>query len=426
MPDPRTSPAFLASLVQGLNRRQVLHLGLRAGLTSPVIAALMRDAPEATAAQEEASPAAATSSGTFTVLATGAIATLDPHAAYDNQASMLFLGAYEMLLRLNGESTSEFAPMLAESWDASEDQQTYTFHLAPNALFHDGTPCDAQAVKDSFTRFLQMGQGPVNVIARFVNDPNQMTVVDPATIQFTFDRPEPLFLAAMSSEYGPLVVNAGLVAEYKAEDDPFAHEWFSQNMVGTGPYQLTENEPNSYIALERFADYHGGWAGNHFDQIVMRIVEEGATRRQLLESGEADGAAFSLTAEDVTALQDNPDVQVLIYPSTAVGWTHMNAPRLRTPEARQGFSYAFPYDAVIESVYQGLLARSGPAARHRARPRPRGLPLPDRSDEGERAHPRRRLPGGRRLRLRLPRRGAAGSDRGAALPGQRGRDGLHA
>ena len=51
---------------------------------------------------------------------------------------------------------------------------------------------------------------------------------------------------------------------------------------------MTENEPNSHIALEWFDGYHGGWAGNHFDQIVMRIVEEGATRRQLLESGEAD------------------------------------------------------------------------------------------------------------------------------------------
>ena len=58
------------------------------------------------------------------MLATGAIATLDPHAAYDNQALMLFLGAYEMLLRLKGKSTSEFAPMLAESWEVSEDQST--------------------------------------------------------------------------------------------------------------------------------------------------------------------------------------------------------------------------------------------------------------------------------------------------------------
>src|SRR5215211_720602 len=333
---PRSSEieSIVRPVAGTLNRRQMLSLGLRLGLSTPVIAGMMTTAPEAQAAAQDATPSseAAQSSGTFTVLATGAIATLDPHVAYDNQASMLFLGAYEMLLRLNGESTSEFAPMLAESWETSEDQLTYTFHIAPNALFHDGTLCDA----------------------------NQMEVVDPATIQFTFERPEPLFLAAMASEYGPLVLNAKLVEEHKTEDDPFASEWFSQNMVGTGPYRMTENEPNSHVALEWFDGYHGGWAGNHFDRIVMRIVEEGATHRQLLESGEADAATTSLTPEDVTALQDNPDLQVLIYNSTAVGWAHMNAPRLKTPEARQGFSYAFPYDAVKDSVYQGLLERSGP------------------------------------------------------------------
>jgi peptide/nickel transport system substrate-binding protein len=227
------------------------------------------------------------------VLATGAIATLDPHAAYDNQASMLFLGAYEMLLRLKGESTSEFTPMLAESWERSEDQTTYTFRLAPDA--------------------------------RFVSNPNQMTVLDPAKIQFSFDRPKSLFLAAIALEYGPLVLNATPEEEYKTKDDPFAPEWFAQNIVGTGPYRMTENEPNSCIALEWFDSDHGGWAGNHFDHIVMRIVEEGATRRHLLESGEADAAAFSLTPEDVTALQENPELH---YPSTAVGWAPMNAPRL--------------------------------------------------------------------------------------------------
>ena len=78
-------------------------------------------------------------------------------------------------------------------------------------------------MKDSFTRFLEMGQGPVNVIARFVQDPNQMEVVDPADHPVQpRQRPQPLFLAAMASEYGPLVVNAKLVEEHKTEDDPFA------------------------------------------------------------------------------------------------------------------------------------------------------------------------------------------------------------
>ena len=175
--------------------------------------------------------------------------------------------------------------MLAESWEVSEDQSTYTFMLAPGATFHDGTPCDAEAVKGSFARFLLQGGGPVNVISRFVQDPEQMEVVDATTIRFNLGRPQPLFLAAMASEYGPFIVNPKAVEANKTEEDPFAHQWLQDNTAGGGPYRVTEYVPNERVVLERFADYHKGWDGNQFDQILIRVVPENGTRRQLIENG---------------------------------------------------------------------------------------------------------------------------------------------
>jgi len=52
--------------------------------------------------------------------------------------------------------------------------------------------------------------------------------------------------------------------------------------------------------------------------------------------------------------------QVIRYSTTRVNHVFMNVPRLRTPEARQGFSYAFPYDDVVQGAFKGLLKRSGP------------------------------------------------------------------
>jgi peptide/nickel transport system substrate-binding protein len=237
-----------------------------------------------------------------------------------------------------------------------------TFKIAPNAMFYDGSPADAQAVKDSFTRFMELDTGPVTVIKRFMSTPEQMEVVDATTITFTLDRPSPLFLPAMASEYGPLVVNPRMVEANKTEDDPWAHEWFLLNASGTGPYMLQENIPTEQVIMTKFDGYHGGWERPHFDEIIVRIVPEVATRRQLLETGGADAASQNLTPDDVDALKSNPDLQVLTYESTAVYWVIMNAPRLLTPAARQGFSYAFPYDDVVDSVYRGLLTRSGPLA----------------------------------------------------------------
>jgi peptide/nickel transport system substrate-binding protein len=362
--DPRVRRLLADARAGRLSRRQVLSAGLRLGLASPAILGLMAAAPNVAAGPAPVSPRrllrTQEGSGALTIIIGGWPPNLDPHYAYDNLASMLFLGTYEMLIQYKGESTDEYEPMLAESWEANEDGSTYTFKLAPNALFHNGDPCDAAAVKAAFERFLLQGAGPVNVISRFVETPEQIVVVDPTTIRFDLGRPQPLFLPAMAAEYGPFVVNTRFVEEHKTDDDPWAHEWFRENMIGTGPYQQQELMPDERVVLTRFEDYHRGWTGTEFAEIVVRIVPENATRRQLLERGEADASTFDLTPDDVEAMKSNPDLQVLTYPSTAVGWTIMNAPRLKTADARKGFSYAFPYDEVVNGAYKGLLKRTGP------------------------------------------------------------------
>src|SRR3712207_7404913 len=80
--------------------------------------------------------------------------------------------------------------MLAETWEQNVDASVYTFHLSPRAIFQDGSPCDAAAVKASFTRFLGLGALPVNIIRRFVQDPAQMAVLDRHTIRFDLGRPD--------------------------------------------------------------------------------------------------------------------------------------------------------------------------------------------------------------------------------------------
>ena len=351
-----------------ISRRDVLTTGLRLGLSSAAILSLMAVAREASAAPSGAvnpralRPQEGQPTGTFTMIRDGGAPDLDPHSAYDNAAAAILLGCYDMLIQFKGESTTEYEPMLATSWEASPDNSTFTFTIPAGVTFHSGDPCTAQTVKDSFTRFLEMGLGPVNVISRFVSDAGQIEVVDDVTVRFNLGRPQPLFLSAMASSYGPFVVNPAAVDANKTDDDPFAHEWMLNNADGTGPYQLVENSVNEQVILTKFEGYHGGWDRPHFEELVVRIVPESATRRQLIENGEADATVENLNPEDYAALEANPDVTVLSLPSTAVYWVMMNAPRLKAPAARQGFSYAFPYDDVVAGAYGGRIARSGPVA----------------------------------------------------------------
>jgi peptide/nickel transport system substrate-binding protein len=265
-----------------------------------------------------------------------------------------------MLVRYKGDSTEVVEPFLAESFEANEDNTLFTFTLPENVLFHDGTVCDAQAVKDSMIRFRRLEMGPYIVLQRFVDDPeSQIEVVDARTVTFSMTRPQPLFLAAMASSYGPFVVSPAAWAENATEDDPWAHEFISFNAVGTGPYRLVENITTELVRFEKFDEYHRGWEGPHFSEVVMRVVNENSTRRQLLEEGTSDAITSLLTGEDVQALSENPNLNTMIYPTTRVNWAILNAIRLGV-DARRGLSYAFPYDEVIEGSYSGMLERSGP------------------------------------------------------------------
>jgi peptide/nickel transport system substrate-binding protein len=367
MSDANFEQMMRAARIGRLSRREVLERGLKLGMSTAAISALMAAAPEVGAAPLPATMRMLTRSqdqttGTFTIIGDEASPDLDPHSAYSNSAARILVGTHETLIMLKGESTTEFEPVLAESWEASSDNSTFTFKIPAGVTFQDGDPCTAESVRASFERFLLMGMGPVNVISRFMPDPAWMEVVDDQTITFNLGQPQPLFLSAIASAYGPFIVNTKYVEENKTDDDPWAHEYYLNGTPGTGPYQLTENDVTQRVTLEKYDGYHGGWDRPHFDTIVIRIVDEIATRRQLVENGEGDALDQSLTPEDYEAMKTNPDLQVLSNPSTAVFWSIMNSPRLKTPGVRQGFSYAFPYDEIKDGVYKGLITRSGPIA----------------------------------------------------------------
>ncbi len=181
-----------------ISRRGLLDAGLKYGISTSAIIGLMAAAPESAGAAPASQPRrqsarAANDATTFTYLRDGGWPDLDPHSAYENGAAAIIWQIYDMLIQYKGDSTTDYDPMLAESWEASSDNSTFTFKLHANVTFHDGDPCTAQSVKDSFTRFLLMDRGPVNVIARFCDDPAKIEVVDDLTVRFNLGTPQPLF-----------------------------------------------------------------------------------------------------------------------------------------------------------------------------------------------------------------------------------------
>ena len=70
---------------------------------------------------------------------------LDPALVDDFDSGNVSSNIYEGLMGFKKDNT-EVVPLLATSYDVSEDGLTYTFKLRQGVKFHDGTPFNAQAV----------------------------------------------------------------------------------------------------------------------------------------------------------------------------------------------------------------------------------------------------------------------------------------
>ena len=332
--------------------------GLLKGAAALGVAAALPAAPTVAAPARQADPK------TLTLALYGAPVNLDPHSAYDYRSAIAIRGPFEGLIALVGNETDKYAGMVAESWSPNDDKSVWTFKIRDGVTFQDGTPCDAEACRLSFERFLTMGLGPVNVIGRFVADPKQITAPDARTLVFDLGSPQPVFEAAIASGNGPLIVNAALAKAHEVDGD-WGTGWATLNSegLGTGPYRIADFEPGASLTMQRHDNYWGGWTGDEFDGVVLRVVEEDATRRQLIEQGGAD-IVDNLTPEALQSLGQNPDVTVDRSYSTEVMYMVMTVGgALATPEARQAMCAAFPYDDVVSGVYMGYGKRAiGPVA----------------------------------------------------------------
>ena len=135
--------------------------------------------------------------------------TLDPHLTGDTTSAFLVVEIFSGLVALN--SDLELVPDIAERWEISDDGLVYTFHLRPDAKFHDGKPVTAYDFKWSINRaahpdtassvadtYLNDIIGSEDVFEGRALEMTGITVIDDHTIQLTIDAPKAYFLAKLT------------------------------------------------------------------------------------------------------------------------------------------------------------------------------------------------------------------------------------
>ncbi|MGY0063284.1 ABC transporter substrate-binding protein [Streptomyces sp. LZ34] len=181
--------------------------------------------------------------------------------------------------------TGKIVPWLAKSWEISKDATTFTFHLRDGATFSDGTPVDAQSVKDNFDGIVRLGAKAV-LGTSYLAGYKGTTVVDKHTAKVEFKAPNAQFLQATST------FTLGLLAKSTVKLP--ATERCTDNLIGSGPFELVDYTPNKSVEERRRAGYRWGSSLWHkkgpayLQRLSFKVVPESGVRTGSLQSDQVD------------------------------------------------------------------------------------------------------------------------------------------
>lgn len=276
------------------------------------------------------------------------IHTLDPGVSSDNYDWRQIYPCYDRLVKykvIDGKGSTEVEPQAAESWTVSDDGVVWTFKIRKGITFDDKTPLDAKAVKFALDRTLKIGKGPAGNISAI----KSMRVVDPYTLEVTLKNAYGPFLQTLATD-GACIVNPNIMKHEK--DGDLAQAWLAEHTDGSGPFRLAEWNRGQRAVLEAKPDYWGG--APKVKRVVIRFMTESSDRRMAIETGDID-IAENILIDQIPALEKNPDVAVMKFPSQLVEYVYLNNQKdsLKDATVREALCYAVDYKGMIEHVLQG-------------------------------------------------------------------------
>ncbi|GIV70331.1 ABC transporter substrate-binding protein [Caldilinea sp.] len=321
-------------------------------LIALLVSACAPAAPGAPAAPEQAgAPAgeAVTRANTLIFAADMTdIITLDPAVAYEFGGILPVGNMYETLLSFPPGET-ELQPVLAESWDVSQegDMWKLTFQLNPNAKFASGAPVTAEDVVFSWSRAIDINKSP----AFLLTDVCQMTkenirAVDAGTVELKIpgEASPSVCLSVLTFTVAAVVEKAAV--EPNMGDD-MGESWLNDHSAGSGPYILDRWDRNVSVTLNANPNYWGG-VTPAMKRVILQNMPEAVNRQAAIETGDAD-IIQDVSPEQVAVLEGNPDIQLVKALSTLLVYAAVNAsmPPFDNPDARQALRYAVNYDNII-------------------------------------------------------------------------------
>jgi peptide/nickel transport system substrate-binding protein len=272
--------------------------------------------------------------------------TLDPINTDIAEAVHVITNICDTLVTYDDETT-DIVPALAQRWETSEDGLTWTFLLRPGVKFHDGTACNAEAVKVSLERLIQAEHPLAFDKARpYQSSYNMIRAVEAQgddIVVLHLHHPSAILLANLAM-FPASIVSPAALEKHRAD--------FGENLVGTGPFKLAKWSRDQQLVCAAFDEHWRG--GPKIDTLIWVPVKENATRVQRLERGEVH-VAENLAPPDMEHLAKNPDLQTLEQVGMNVAYLTMQTekPPLDNRKVREAIYLAIDKATLIKVGYAG-------------------------------------------------------------------------
>ena len=259
------------------------------------------------------------------------VAQFEIQSAEPSTSGYIFtrMGVAETLT--NADPQGAITPALATEWTTSGDGLAWTFAIRDGVTFHDGTPVTAQAVANA----LNIARAKPGPLAK-----TPVTGIEPG---------DPAVVITLSEPFAAL---PAYLAHYSAQilaPAAYAADGAGVEVIGTGPYRITDLAPPLSLKAEAFADYWG--AAPNVPKVRYAAVSRVETRALMAESGEAD-FVFGLDPASVARLgmSDAATVHSVAIPRTLMIKVNAGHPALSAPEARQALSLAIDREGIAKAV----------------------------------------------------------------------------
>lgn len=282
--------------------------------------------------------------------------TFDPHTIDDPGQNLIRLNFYDSLLRWTG-SPPRLQLWLASRHEMSPDGQVHTFHLRPEARFHDGSAVRAADVAYSMERLLALKLGPYPLFAGVIA-PGGTRVINETTVVFNLTQPMQGF-ATLLPELA--IINKALVAANEKNND-WGQEWLQRNSAGSGSYvPFRRDREGAFIATRNTEHFIADWGPNAIDEFEVYPVADPGERMAALLKGDLGGILGHLAIDQLTQLRSTAGFQVVEQPTLRLvrGVLHNRRWPTSDIDFRRALAHAFDYDGLTKGLLAGTMVRNG-------------------------------------------------------------------